>query len=56
MDIQLLMWVLFWVAVTVALFIDLVILNQHHGNLKTKSAANSQHYRIFALQQYLLRR
>ncbi|MDR3306362.1 MAG: hypothetical protein LBS61_01615 [Endomicrobium sp.] len=39
MDIRLLMWILFWIVVTTALFIDLAILNKHKGNIKTKNAA-----------------
>lgn len=32
------MWVVFWVVVIVALFIDLVILNKHQGNVNFKEA------------------
>ncbi|MDR3257142.1 MAG: TerC/Alx family metal homeostasis membrane protein [Endomicrobium sp.] len=38
MDIQLLMWVLFWIIIISALFIDLVILNKYKGNVKIKKA------------------
>ena len=38
MDIQMIMWVVFWVVVTVALFVDLVILNKHQGNIDFKEA------------------
>lgn len=33
----LLMWMLFWLTVATALFIDLAILNKHKGNIKTKN-------------------
>ncbi|MDR2252179.1 MAG: TerC/Alx family metal homeostasis membrane protein [Endomicrobium sp.] len=39
MDTRFLMWALFLVVVTTALFIDLAILNKHKGNIKTKNAA-----------------
>jgi tellurite resistance protein TerC len=32
------MWIAFWVVVVTALFIDLVILNKHHGNVSMKEA------------------
>ncbi|MCL1972895.1 MAG: TerC/Alx family metal homeostasis membrane protein [Endomicrobia bacterium] len=39
MDIHFTMWATFWVIVITALFIDLVILNKHHGNVTMKGAA-----------------
>lgn len=38
METQMIMWIVFWVVVTAALFIDLVILNKHHGNIDLKEA------------------
>jgi len=38
MDLHGIMWVVFWVVVSAALFIDLVILNKHHGNVGFKDA------------------
>lgn len=32
------MWVVFWVVVTAALFVDLVIMNKHHGKVTIKEA------------------
>lgn len=39
MDAHLIMWIAFWVVVIVALFVDLVILNKHQGNVSMKEAA-----------------
>ena len=39
MDMHFIMWVAFWVIVITALFIDLVILNKHHGDVTMKEAA-----------------
>lgn len=33
------MWTAFWVIVTVALFVDLVLMNKHHGNVTIKEAS-----------------
>lgn len=33
------MWIAFWVIVLVALFIDLAVLNKHHGHISIKEAA-----------------
>jgi hypothetical protein len=33
------MWMLFWLTVATALFIDLAILNKHKGNIKIKNTA-----------------
>ena len=33
------MWIAFWVIVSVALFVDLAILNKHHGHVSIKEAA-----------------
>ncbi|MDR1195988.1 MAG: TerC/Alx family metal homeostasis membrane protein, partial [Endomicrobium sp.] len=38
MDHHLIMWIVFWVVVVSALFIDLVILNKHRGNVGMKEA------------------
>jgi integral membrane protein, TerC family len=38
MDHHLIMWIAFWVIVTAALFVDLVILNKHHGHISMKEA------------------
>ncbi len=38
MDLHLIMWIVFWVVVAVALFVDLVILNKHQGNVEMKEA------------------
>ncbi|MCL2756641.1 MAG: TerC family protein [Coriobacteriia bacterium] len=38
MDIQLIMWVVFWVVIAAALTIDLVFLNKHHGDVSFKEA------------------
>jgi tellurite resistance protein TerC len=39
MDIPLLMWLLFWIIIVTALFIDLVILNKHQDSITIKNAA-----------------
>ena len=33
------MWIAFWVIVLAALFIDLAVLNKHHGHVSIKEAA-----------------
>jgi len=33
------MWIAFWTTVSVALFVDLIILNKHHGDVSIKEAA-----------------
>ena len=33
------MWIAFWVTVLAALFIDLTVLNKHHGKVSVKEAA-----------------
>ncbi|AKL98712.1 TerC family protein [Endomicrobium proavitum] len=38
MDASLFMWIVFWVVVAVALFVDLVILQRHQGNVGFKEA------------------
>lgn len=38
MDIHLGMWIAFWVIVIIALFVDLVILNKHKGDVSMKEA------------------
>lgn len=38
MSIDLVMWIVFWVVVVIALFIDLVILSRHQGNVSFKEA------------------
>ncbi|MDR3274427.1 MAG: TerC/Alx family metal homeostasis membrane protein [Endomicrobium sp.] len=38
MDIQLIMWSLFWIIVAAALYFDLAVLNKHKGNVKTQEA------------------
>lgn len=38
MDISLIMWIAFWIIVVVALFVDLVVLSKHHGDLSMKEA------------------
>ncbi|MDR1941879.1 MAG: TerC/Alx family metal homeostasis membrane protein [Endomicrobium sp.] len=39
MSPDLIMWILFWLVVTVSLFVDLVILNKHQGEISMKEAA-----------------
>lgn len=39
MNHHLIMWIAFWAVVAAALFIDLVILNKHQGNVSMKEAA-----------------
>ncbi|MDR1417985.1 MAG: TerC/Alx family metal homeostasis membrane protein [Endomicrobium sp.] len=39
MNIPLVMWLLFWFIVIVSLFVDLVILNKHKGNISQKNAS-----------------
>ncbi|MCL2335263.1 MAG: TerC family protein [Endomicrobia bacterium] len=39
MDMHLIMWAAFWVIVIVALFVDLVILNKHRGDVTIKESA-----------------
>lgn len=38
MQSHLLMWIVFWIVVVLALFIDLVVLNKHHGKVSIKEA------------------
>ena len=38
MDIHYIMWIAFWVIITVALFVDLIIMNKHHGEVTIKEA------------------
>ena len=38
MDIHYIMWIAFWVVIVVALFIDLAIMNKHHGEVTIKEA------------------
>lgn len=37
--VSLLMWLAFWAVVIVALFVDLTLLNKHHGHMSLKQAA-----------------
>ncbi len=38
MDMHTIMWIVFWVVVAAALFVDLVIMNKHHGKVTIKEA------------------
>ena len=38
-NISVAMWIAFWIIVVVALFIDLAVLNKHHGHVSIKEAA-----------------
>ena len=38
-NISIAMWIAFWVVVSAALFVDLTILNKHHGHVSIKEAA-----------------
>lgn len=38
MQNHLIMWIVFWITVVLALFIDLVVLNKHHGKVSIKEA------------------
>ena len=37
--VSVLMWIAFWVIVLAALFVDLAVLNKHHGKVNMKEAA-----------------
>ena len=39
MDIHSLMWVIFWVVIAIALFVDLVVVKHHHGKVSIKEAS-----------------
>lgn len=39
MDIHIIMWFAFWLVVSAALFVDLIILNKHNGDVSMKEAA-----------------
>jgi tellurite resistance protein TerC len=41
MDISILMWSLFWIILTVAFFIDLLVLNKHKNDIDIKSATTT---------------
>lgn len=39
MDIHFIMWIVFWVVIAIALFIDLVVVKHHHGKVTIKEAS-----------------
>lgn len=39
MDIHFIMWIIFWVVIAIALFVDLVVVKHHHGKVSIKEAS-----------------
>lgn len=39
MDIHFIMWIIFWVVIAIALFVDLVVVRHHHGKVSIKEAS-----------------